>query len=68
MIVEAAYGPPGFKNVIEFYVLNADSGRYADALVSYTHFCRAYSKRVFRTNCALRIKKCAPRISSGIYF
>jgi len=23
---------------------------------------------VFRTNCALRIKKCAPRISSGIYF
>jgi len=31
-------------------------------------FSRAYSKRVFRTNCALRIKKCAPRISSGIYF
>ena len=30
----------GFKNVIEFYVLNADSGRCADALVSYTHFCR----------------------------
>jgi len=30
--------------------------------------CRAYSKRVFRTNCALRIKKCAPRIYSGIYF
>jgi len=29
---------------------------------------RAYSKRVLRTNCALRIKKCAPRISSGIYF
>ena len=29
---------------------------------------RAYSKRVFRTNCALRIKKCAPRISGGIYF
>jgi len=29
---------------------------------------RAYSKRVFRTKCALRIKKCAPRISSGIYF
>ena len=29
---------------------------------------RAYSKRVFRTNCALRIKTCAPRISSGIYF
>ena len=29
---------------------------------------RAYSKRVFRTNCALRIKKYAPRISSGIYF
>ena len=29
---------------------------------------RAYSKRVFRTNCALRIKKCAPRIFSGIYF
>ena len=29
---------------------------------------RAYSKRVFRTNCALRIKKCAPWISSGIYF
>jgi len=29
---------------------------------------RAYSKRVFRTNCALRIKMCAPRISSGIYF
>jgi len=28
---------------------------------------RAYSKRVFRTNCALRIKKCAPRISSGIF-
>ena len=28
----------------------------------------AYSKRVPRTNCALRIKKCAPRISSGIYF
>jgi len=30
--------------------------------------CSAYSKRVPRTNCALRIKKCAPRISSGIYF
>ena len=29
---------------------------------------RAYSKRVPRTNCALQIKKCAPRISSGIYF
>jgi len=29
---------------------------------------RAYSKCVSRTNCALRIKKCAPRISSGIYF
>ena len=29
---------------------------------------RAYCKRVFRTNCALRIKKCAPRIFSGIYF
>ena len=29
---------------------------------------RAYSKRVPRTNCALRSKKCAPRISSGIYF
>jgi len=29
---------------------------------------RAYSKRVLRTNCALRIKKCGPRISSGIYF
>ena len=29
---------------------------------------RAYSKRVPRTNCALRIKKCAHRISSGIYF
>ena len=28
----------------------------------------AYSKRVPRTNCALQIKKCAPRISSGIYF
>jgi len=28
----------------------------------------AYSKRVPRTNCALRIKKCAPRIFSGIYF
>ena len=26
----------------------------------------AYSKRVPRTNCALRIKKCAPQISSGI--
>jgi len=32
------------------------------------HTDRAYSKRVPRTNCALRIKKCAPRISSGIYF
>ena len=29
---------------------------------------RARSKRVPHTNCALRIKKCAPRISSGIYF
>ena len=29
---------------------------------------RAYSKRVPRTNCALRIKTCAPLISSGIYF
>jgi len=28
----------------------------------------AYSKHVPRTNCALRIKKCAPRITSGIYF
>ena len=33
-----------------------------------TPVIRAYSKRVPRTNCALRIKKCAPRISSGIYF
>ena len=32
------------------------------------HNASAYSKRVPRTNCALRIKKCAPRISSGIYF
>jgi len=54
------------------------------ALVAYTHrrrrrrqietldplnaSARAYSKRVPRTNCALRIKKCAPLISSGIYF
>jgi len=29
---------------------------------------RAYSKPVPRTNCALLIKKCAPQISSGIYF
>jgi len=28
----------------------------------------AYSERVPRTNCALRIKKCASRIFSGIYF
>jgi len=28
----------------------------------------AYSKRVPRTNCALRVKMCVPRISSGIYF
>ena len=28
----------------------------------------AYSKRVTRTNCPLRIKKYAPRITSGIYF
>jgi len=68
MIVEAAYGPLILRMSLNFTLLNADSGRYADALVSYTHFCRAYSKRVFRTNCALRIKKCAPRISSGIYF
>jgi len=27
-----------------------------------------YSKRVPRTNCALRMRKCASRISSGIYF
>jgi len=31
-------------------------------------YTSAYSKRVPRTNCALRIKKCAARISSGIYF
>jgi len=38
-------------------------------LSTYPVVCfRAYSKRVSRTNCALRIKKCAPRISSGIYF
>ena len=43
--------------------------------ISSSHFnlflqrdARAYSKRVPRTNCAPRIKKCAPRISSGIYF
>ena len=36
--------------------------------VHHPECVRAYSKRVFRTNCALRIKKCAPRISSGIYF
>ena len=35
--------------------------------IVWRHF-RAYSKRVPRTNCALRIKKCAPRISSNIYF
>ena len=35
-------------------------------LVYDTIWARAYSKRVPRTNCALRIKKCAPRISSGI--
>jgi len=33
-----------------------------------TGYYRAYSKRVPHTNCALRIKKCAPRISSGICF
>ena len=32
------------------------------------NWTRAYSKRVPCTNCALRIKKCATRISSGIYF
>jgi len=35
---------------------------------AHAHGPRAYSKRVPRTNCALRIKKCAPRISTGIYF
>ena len=35
---------------------------------SQKNYGSAYSKRVPRTNCALRIKKCAPRISSGIYF
>jgi len=40
--------------------------RYVRHFVGIT--CRAYSKRVPRPNCALRIKKCAPRISSGIYF
>jgi len=39
-----------------------------DFLAHSVLFSRAYSKRVHRTNCALRIKKCAPRISSGIYF
>ena len=42
---------------------------YLKMLVRYAAgSVRAYSKRVSRTNCALRIKKCAPRISSGIYF
>ena len=39
-----------------------------DDVLSSLDLGRAYSKRVPRTNCALRIKKCAPRISSGIYF
>ena len=34
----------------------------------YTVTNSAYSKCAPRTNCALRIKKCAPRISSGICF
>ena len=37
--------------------------------IYFTRSCvRAYSKHVPRTNCALRIKKCAPRISGGVYF
>jgi len=36
--------------------------------LTFSCFTRAYSKRVPRTNCALRIKKYAPRISSGVYF
>ena len=43
-------------------------GRKGLVQIPATTHTRAYSKRVFRTNCALRIKKCAPRNSSGIYF
>jgi len=51
-----------------------DSGAEGPGFKSQPRRCRvtvlgrAYSKRVFRTNCALRIKKCALRISSGISF
>jgi len=33
----AAYGPLVLRMSLIFYVLNADSGRYADALVSWLH-------------------------------
>jgi len=47
--------------------VSGPSGAGRPETVAGTHF-KAYSNRVPRTNCALRIKKCAPRISSGIYF
>jgi len=47
--------------------VSGPSGAGRPETVAGTHF-KAYSNRVLRTNCALRIKKCAPRISSGIYF
>jgi len=48
--------------------LQEGTGSAKDKLERRSQEGSAYSKRVPRTNCALRIKKCAPRISSGIYF
>ena len=68
------------SDATEIGLFNAHSIRKLDARQSRTvaHpatpqplvavWSRAYSKLFFRINCALRIKKCAPRISSGIYF
>ena len=54
--------PPPIRSAIDVLLVSTM------ALVWTVTNSRAYSKRVRRTNCALRIKKCAPLISSGIYF
>jgi len=76
-VQEATYGPLGTTctgcslRLVASAALRQDGRGHAIARLQIhnsTYSGSAYCKRVPRTNCALRIKKCAPRLSSGIYF
>jgi len=66
--LRAPSGRPNGKQYLQSTDIRVDSAHETSCRNSLTAFSSAYSKRVPHTNCAPRIKKCAPRISSGIYF